>query len=195
MWILWAVLAAPLATAADREALERLARRDEGALAELYDRHARLVYSLALRIVRDPADAEDVVQEVFSQIWRQAARYDQARSNVAAWVVVLTRSRAIDRLRRRQARPDAPTIDHESLDPVDEAPPQDDRMVASARAAAVRSALDDLPVLQRVAIELAFYEGLTHVEIAERLEQPLGTVKTRIRQGLRALRGRLTPAT
>jgi RNA polymerase sigma-70 factor (ECF subfamily) len=195
MWIWWAVLAAPLATAADREALARLARKDEGALAELYDRHARLVYSLALRIVRDPADAEDVVQEVFSQIWRQAARYDQARSNVAAWVVVLTRSRAIDRLRRRQARPDAPTIDPDPIDPVDEAPPADDRLVASARAAAVRSALDDLPVLQRVAIELAFYEGLTHVEIAERLEQPLGTVKTRIRQGLRALRGRLTPAT
>lgn len=195
MWFLWAILSAPAATAADREALERLARKDADALAELYDRHARLVYSLALRIVRDQADAEDVVQEVFSQIWHQAARYDQARGNVGAWLVMLTRSRAIDRLRRRRSRPDAPNVDAAALDVPDQTPLADDQLVSSARAAAIRSAMDDLPLLQRIAIELAFYEGLTHVEIAERLEEPLGTVKTRIRQGLLTLRRRLTGAT
>jgi RNA polymerase sigma-70 factor (ECF subfamily) len=193
MWILWAVVAAPLATAGDRAALARAARGDERALAEIYDRHARLVYSLALRIVRDAGEAEDVVQEVFAQLWQQASRYDAARANVAGWLVMLTRSRAIDRLRRRQSRPDAPVADPIEMPDTDPLP--DDRMVAAARAAAVRSALDDLPVLQRVAIELAFYEGLTHVEIAAQLDQPLGTVKTRIRQGLRALRDRLAQAT
>jgi len=195
MWILSAIPAAALATADDRSALERVVRRDESGLAELYDRHARLVYSLALRIVRVPADAEDVVQDVFSQIWQQAARYDADRANVAAWLVMLTRSRAIDRLRRRRAQPDAPTHDDHPIEMADAAPLPDDRIAAAWRAVAVRSAVDALPMLQRVAIELAFYEGLTHVEIAEQLEQPLGTVKTRIRQGLRALRERLAQAT
>src|SRR5947209_5821040 len=192
MWILWAVLSAPAASAADRAALDRLARKDGEALAELYDRHARLVYSLALRILRDTADAEDIVQEVFSQVWNQAARYDRARGNVAAWLVMLTRSRSIDRLRRRQSRPEAPSAESEAVNLSDTAPSADEQLMASVRAQAVRSAIDALPLLQRLAIELAFYEGLTHVEIAERLEQPLGTVKTRIRQGLLTLRSRLT---
>jgi len=184
----------PAATAADRAALERLARRDESALAELYDRHARLIYSLALRILRDQGDAEDVVQEVFAQVWDQAGRYDQARGNVAGWLVMLARSRAIDRLRRRQSRPETPNVEPDALEIPDATPLADDQLLASSRAVAVRAAMDGLPLLQRIAIELAFYEGLTHVEIAERLEQPLGTVKTRIRQGLLALRGRLTGA-
>jgi RNA polymerase sigma-70 factor, ECF subfamily len=194
MWILWAVTSMPAATAADRAALERLARRDESALAELYDRHARLIYSLALRILRDQGDAEDVVQEVFAQVWDQAGRYDQARGNVAGWLVMLARSRAIDRLRRRQSRPETPNVEPDALEIPDATPLADDQLLASSRAVAVRAAMDGLPLLQRIAIELAFYEGLTHVEIAERLEQPLGTVKTRIRQGLLALRGRLTGA-
>lgn len=191
MWILWAVMSVPAATAADRAALERVARRDESGLAELYDRHGRLIYSLALRVLRDQGDAEDVVQEVFAQVWRQAGRYDRARGNVAAWLVMLTRSRAIDRLRRRQARPEAPGIESDALAIADDAPLADDQLLTAVRAEAVRLAMDGLPLLQRIAIELAFYEGLTHVEIAERLEQPLGTVKTRIRQGLLALRSRL----
>jgi RNA polymerase sigma-70 factor, ECF subfamily len=194
MWILWAVTSMPAATAADRAALERLARRDESALAELYDRHARLIYSLALRILRDQGDAEDVVQEVFAQVWDQAGRYDQARGNVAGWLVMLARSRAIDRLRRRQSRQETPNVEPDALEIPDATPLADDQLLASSRAVAVRAAMDGLPLLQRIAIELAFYEGLTHVEIAERLEQPLGTVKTRIRQGLLALRGRLTGA-
>jgi len=193
MWIVWAVVAAG-STGADRSAVERMARGDADALAELYDRHARLIYSLALRVLRDDGDAQDVVQEVFAQLWRQAARYDDRRGNVAAWLVTVTRSRAIDRLRRRRSRPESPADDVDPTAIVDPALPIDDRLLTSARASTVRAAMDELPLLQRIAIELAFYEGLTHVEIAERLEMPLGTVKTRIRQGLLRLRDRLEGA-
>ena len=195
MWLLWAVIAGPSGTAAaDHTTLERMARGDHEALAELYDRHSRLVYSLALRIIRDQGDAEDIVQEVFSQAWRQAGRYEARRGNVIAWLLNLTRSRAIDRLRGRQSRPEAASESLLAIDMPDLALPVDEQLSLEARAARVRAAMKELSVLQRVAIELAFYEGLTHVEIAERLELPLGTVKTRIRQGLLKLKERLAGA-
>jgi RNA polymerase sigma-70 factor (ECF subfamily) len=194
MWIVWAVIVAAGSTGADRSAVERMARGDADALAELYDRHARLIYSLALRILRDDGEAQDVVQEVFAQLWRQAARYDDRRGTVAAWLVTVARSRAIDRLRRRRSRPESSGDDADTSLMVDPAQPVDDRLLTSARASTVRAAMDELPLLQRIAIELAFFEGLTHVEIAERLEMPLGTVKTRIRQGLLRLRDRLEGA-
>jgi RNA polymerase sigma-70 factor, ECF subfamily len=194
MWLLWAAVAGhPGETAADHTALERMARGDHDALAELYDRHARLVYSLALRIVRDQGDAEDVVQEVFSQAWRQAARYESSRGNVIAWLLNLARSRAIDRLRGRRSRPEG-TVDPVVLEVPDLATPIDEELALSGQATRIRAAVEELSVLQRMAIELAFYEGLTHVEIAERLELPLGTVKTRIRQGLLKLKDRLAGA-
>lgn len=194
MWVLWAVVSASVTGGGDRASLERVARGDEDALGELYDHHGPLIYSLALRILGDAGEAQDVVQEVFAQVWRQAARYDEGRGNVAAWLVTVTRSRAIDRLRRRRSRPEAPRDDLGWTTLVDPADPVDDQLFTAARAAALRSAMDALPLLQRIAIELAFYDGLTHVEIAERLELPLGTVKTRIRQGLLKLRARLAGA-
>jgi RNA polymerase sigma-70 factor (ECF subfamily) len=170
-----------------------MARGDHDALAELYDRHARLVYSLALRIVRDQGDAEDIVQEVFAQAWRQAGRYQASRGSVIAWLLNLTRSRAIDRLRGRRSRPEA-AGDPVELQLPDLAQPIDEVLALSGQATQIRAAVQELSVLQRIAIELAFYEGLTHVEIAERLELPLGTVKTRIRQGLLKLKDRLAGA-
>ena len=195
MWVLWAALAAATdSSVADRAAFDRMARGDSDALAEIYDRHGRVVYSLALRIVRDQTDAEDVVQEVFSQVWRQASRYDAARGSVLGWLLTLTRSRAIDRLRGRRSRPER-VADASVLDAIpDTAAPADVQVQSAGQASQIRAAVDGLSVLQRMAIELAFYEGLTHAEIAERLELPLGTVKTRIRQGLLKLRDRLAGA-
>jgi RNA polymerase sigma-70 factor (ECF subfamily) len=176
----------------DQQALERMTRGEHDALAELYDRHARAIYSLAVRIVRDQSDAEDIVQEVFSQAWRQAARYDSARGNVAAWLLTLTRSRAIDRLRGRRSRPWDASAGQE-LRALPDRGLAPDAAAASAEAVGlVRSALQALPLLERTALELAYFEGLTHTEVATRLEMPLGTVKTRIRQGLQRLRAAMT---
>jgi RNA polymerase sigma-70 factor (ECF subfamily) len=181
------------AHAQDAERVREMAAGNESALAALYDRHARVVYSLALRISGEEAEAEDVVQEVFAQAWRQATAYDTRRGTVVAWLLVMTRARAIDRLRARKVRPDRSAVVHDV--PLEQfaAPGEDPvtHLVAEEDAARVRRALQELPLLQRVAIELAFYEGLTQSEIAERLEQPLGTVKTRIRVGLLRLRDAL----
>jgi RNA polymerase sigma-70 factor (ECF subfamily) len=194
MWFLFAVIERSSPSwaedrLADQAAMGRMARGDHQALAELYDRHARPIFSLALRILQERSDAEDVVQEVFAQAWTQAARYDAARGSVAAWLLNMTRSRAIDRLRSKRARPD---IAVDTVTPLDEiaadSVPQDAQLLSAEQVAKLRNALQELPALQRIALELAYYEGLTHAEIAGRLEQPLGTVKTRIRQAMITLR-------
>jgi RNA polymerase sigma-70 factor, ECF subfamily len=194
MWLVWAVIARADGSAedrvADRAAVGRMAAGDAEALAELYDRHARGVYSLALRILQHPADAEDVVQDVFSQAWRQASRYDATRGVVAAWLLTLARSRAIDRVRARRTHAER-SIEAATTGVPDAAPLPDIEVLSVEQVALVRAALASLPLLQRMAIELAYYEGLTHAEIAERLEQPLGTVKTRIRLALARLRDSL----
>ena len=204
MWVLLAAIAGSTGRwtedrAADQAALGKMAGGDGAALAEIYDRHARPVYSLALRILQDAADAEDIVQEVFAQAWRQAPKYDPRRGAPAAWLLTMARSRAIDRLRARRARPEAAVrpalLDERGKQDAPEIPDSsalpDAQLLSAEQVARVRKALEDLPVLQRVALELAFYEGLTHVEIAERLEQPLGTVKTRIRVAMLRLRDAL----
>ena len=193
LWILLAVAGASRTAADDQVAIERMARGDQNAVGELYDRHGRLIFSLALRVLRDQGDAEDVVQDVFLQAWREAARFDLTRGNVVAWLVMVTRSRAIDRLRRRQARP-ALSGDAAPADRPDERPSAHVQMEWQSRATEVRRALETLPLLQRAAVELAFFDGLTHSEIAEQLEVPLGTVKTRVRQGLLKMRDCLAGA-
>jgi RNA polymerase sigma-70 factor, ECF subfamily len=196
IWLFAALAAVQKASsqADDAAAVSRAAAGDAAALAALYDAHARGVYSLALRILGDEADAEDVVQEVFAQAWRQAARYDPRRGAVAAWLLNIARTRAIDRLRARRARPDAAAASADSVEWDLSAPFIDpgDTLSAKRDAAQVRAALQHLPMLQRLAIELAYFEGLTQHEIAERLEQPLGTIKTRIRLGLLKLRDALS---
>jgi RNA polymerase sigma-70 factor (ECF subfamily) len=193
MWLLAALAFRPDSAGSqseDRECVRRLAAGDREAVAPLYDRHARAVYSLVLRIVEDEADAEDVVQEVFTQAWRQAARYDTTRGAVAAWLLVMARTRAIDKLRARRARSGPLPIDDDRV--MEQMPAGDadaaDHLLGAEQARMVRRALGELPLLQRLAIELAYYEGLTQREIADRLEEPLGTVKTRIRLGLLKLR-------
>ena len=193
MWVLLAVLGRSASPSneerlADQAALARMARGDQSALAELYDRHARLVFSLALRILQNRADAEDIVQEVFTQVWAQAGRYDIARGAVAAWMLTMTRSRSIDKLRSRSARPETASEARVVEDMPDVAAQQDLQLLSAEQVEILKGALNELPVAQRVALELAYYEGLTHAEIAERLSEPLGTVKTRIRQAVIRLR-------
>jgi RNA polymerase sigma-70 factor (ECF subfamily) len=202
MWVLFAVVGRIGGEArrgrvedprGDQDAVRRMAGRDADALAEIYDRHARAVYSLALRIVGEQAEAEDVVQEVFSQAWGQASKYVPDRGPVVAWLLTMARSRAIDRVRARRARPDA-----EGADPVqlaaltDSAQLQDLTLLTREQVGLLRTAMSQLPALQRVAIELAYFEGLTQTEIATRLDEPLGTVKTRVRLALLKLREALT---
>jgi RNA polymerase sigma-70 factor, ECF subfamily len=181
-------------SADDAVRVARAAAGDASALAALYDGHARAVYSLALRVLGDEADAEDVLQDVFAQAWRQAGRYDAGRGTVAAWLLTMARTRAIDRLRARRARPDtnAATPADATLDLAAPLVDPGDTLAAARDAERVRGALGGLPLLQRLAIGLAYFEGLTQREIAERLEQPLGTIKTRIRLGLLKLRDALS---
>jgi RNA polymerase sigma-70 factor, ECF subfamily len=162
--------------------LRRLAAGDSLALAEFYDAHAGLAYGLALRVLRDRSDAEDVVQEAFVQVWRQADRYDPERGTPQAWLCAIVRTRALDRLRRRVARREQEEVTEPAAS--GGTPDREGEL-------AVRKALLSLSADQRRALELAYYEGLTQSEIARRLNEPLGTVKTRIRTGLAALRDRL----
>ena len=197
MWLL-AVLArvdSTDASAADRRAVRRIAGGDGSGLAELYDRYARLLYSLALRILREPAETEDVLQDVFSQAWRQAARFDTSRGTVAGWLITMTRSRALDRLRRRKARPEDPDNSELANEHAGKGEGVDVQLVTNEEAERVRGALAALGDDLRVPIELAYYEGLSQSEIAEALQVPLGTIKTRMRQALRRLRDGLAGGT
>jgi RNA polymerase sigma-70 factor, ECF subfamily len=168
--------------------LARAADGDGAALAALYDWHARGVYSIALRVVGNEADAEDVVQEVFTQAWRQAGRYDATRAPVVGWLLVMARARALDRLRARRSRLAPVALETAVADPVDPGPGQELQAISHEEAERLRRALEELPEGQREAIELAYYKGLSQSDIAEELRQPLGTVKTRMRTGLLKLR-------
>jgi RNA polymerase sigma-70 factor, ECF subfamily len=175
---------------ADGEIVSRIAAGQGDALGDLDGRYGKLVYSLACRILRDAAEAEDIVQDVFAQAWREANRYDPRRASVTGWLLLLTRTRAIDRLRSRRVR----GIGVVASTPIDLADPAEDQELAAIRGAEadqLRAAYAGLPAPQRTAIELAYYEGLTHTEIAARLQEPLGTVKTRIRSALQRLRDSL----
>ncbi len=182
----------------DRPLVERMAAGDERALGELYDRHAGAMYSLALAIVGERADAEEVVTDAFGQAWRTAQQFDPARGSVGAWLATITRSRALDLVRARGRRSRALTRaalqDHEGLAaPIAvAAAPDRDVERQEARRLVARS-LAELSEPQRRVIELAYFGGLTHTEIAATLQEPLGTVKTRIRAGMEKLRGSLAP--
>jgi RNA polymerase sigma-70 factor, ECF subfamily len=173
--------------------VDAMRRGDERAVGELYDRHSAMVMGVAMAIVRDRSDAETVVLDTFTQAWRAAERFDAARGSVASWLLVLARSRALDLLRSagRRAKLAPVSVDEAPAQALvaEDAPSDPSRAVeANERQQRVSAALGELPAAQREAIELAFFEGLSHTEVAERLGEPLGTVKTRIRLGMTKLR-------
>ena len=179
---------------ADTRILSRMAGGDRDALAELYDRFSRPLYATALRILNDQGEAQDVVHDVFISLWEKSALFASERGTAFAWAVTLTRNRSIDRLRSRRRR----SVLLEQAAPSDLGYDQsptgsgaDDQAALGDQARVVRSAVADLPDEQKLALEMAFFGGLTQQEIAQRLDQPLGTVKARIRRGLLKLRDSL----
>lgn len=175
------------ANAADQALLARVSGGDAAALRTLYDVCAGRAMSIAYRVLASRSEAEEVVQETFVQVWRQAASYDASRGGAMAWIATIVRSRALDRLRSRAASERAVARSEDDPDSQPTAPAPAELAAQRELRAQVMAALAALPVEQRSAIELAYYEGLSHSEIAARLGDPLGTVKTRVRLGLAKL--------
>ena len=173
------------ATTQDAQLLDQVRRGDEQAMATLYDRYSRIVYSVALRVLRDPASAEDILQDVFLGFWRRPETFVSARGSLGGWLAVVARNRAIDSLRRK--RPS------EQIEEVYLASPFDlaDEAQRNTMMQRVRAIILHLPLEQRKTLEMAYFDGLTHSEIAEITGDPLGTVKTRIRTALLSLRKEL----
>lgn len=170
----------------DAALLALVQRGDDHAMAALFDRYSKVVYSVALRVLRDPAAAEDVLQEVFMQIWRNPAGFEATRGSLGGWLAVVSRNRSIDALRRRRPSDSVDDVVLASkCNLADEA--ERNSMMEKAR-----GVIYQLPVEQRKTLEMAFFDGLTHSEIAEMTGDPLGTVKTRIRSALLSLRKALT---
>lgn len=178
----------PPPSLSDAELLHRIARRSSEALAELYDRHASSLLSMARRMLRQREDAEEVLQEVFIHVWRRAHTYESRRASVTSWLFLITRSRVIDRLRsRRTSERTLAGLLHER--PPDKVSPQGAaNVLARQRQQRVLEALAGIPDAQRQVLELAFFDGLSHSQIARHLEIPLGTVKTRSVLGMKKLR-------
>jgi RNA polymerase sigma-70 factor, ECF subfamily len=176
------------------ELLRLTSAGDRAAFGELFDRNSSCVLGLLLRMLRQRAEAEEVLQEVFLQVWREADRYRPEKSAPRSWLLLMARSRALDRLRSRQARQrrEEEVVQSAWLDGQPVAVPTVlGQLEAEERRGRVAAALGRLPAEQRQAVELAFFEGLTHRLVAERLQQPLGTVKSRILLGLKRLRREL----
>jgi len=176
-----------IAAVTDDGLIDRIGKGDADALALLYDRYASRVLGLTTRILGDRDEAEDVLQEVFLQVWRTPRQYDSARGSAGTWLLILARSRAIDRLRslRRRGRDRHVPIDAQPLTSGEDL---ERAAETSQDGAAVRRALAELPDEQRRALELAYFGGYTQTEIAQMTGAPLGTVKTRLRQGMMKLR-------
>ena len=184
--------------ARDIELVRRMAAGDEQALAALYDHWSGLVSSLVMHLLGDADESEDVLEETFWQAWRQALRYDAARASVSTWLTTIARSRALDRLRARRRRPEESLsqLSEEGTERIIEREAVADDPLADTEAAErqsrVAAALQSLPREQRETIELAYFGGLSQTEIATRMQQPLGTVKTRVRLAVEKLRERLS---
>ncbi len=179
----------------DATLVQRLLQQDVNAFEQLYDRHSRQVYALVLRILQQASTAEEVVQDVFLQLWRNAAAYDAERGPFVPWLLTLARNRALDQLRLKSERQRRREEQTEELPPVLTSPPEyEEEIDERRRVERVRALMSDLLPQQKRAIELAYFEGLSHSEIAEKLKEPLGTVKSWIRNGLLRLKEGLQTA-
>lgn len=173
--------------ASDAALIQRIVGRDESALAETYDRYAGMLSSVLNRILRDTQAAEEILQDIFYQLWRTAANFDASRGSLPGWLMVIARNRAISRLRRHN-----PALGDELVENTVVLQSNLESSVAQNQLMGkVKGALENLPKEQRAAIELAYFEGLTHSEIAERTGDPLGTVKTRLRSAVETLKRNL----
>ena len=162
----------------------RVRAGDQQALAELYDRYSKVVYGVAMRVLQDTGAAEDVLQDIFLQLWRKPDAFDSSRGSLAAWLAVIARHRSIDRLRKR--RPETELEDCVIVSSTDLRDETERSLVIEK----VRVVMNEMSPDQRTAMEMAFFQGLTHTEIAQKTGEPLGTIKTRIRSGLQQLRAR-----
>jgi len=177
----------------DTELIQRLQRRDPQALADLYDRYGRLVYSLILRIVRDSGIAEDLVQETFLRVWNRAPGFDAQKGSIGPWLLAVARNRAIDYLRSAGGR-ERNALELDETDHPGLYTDMEQDLLNSDKARRVKTAMEKLSPNLRQVIELAYFEGLSQTEMAERMGQPLGTVKTWVRSALKSLRDQLGTA-
>lgn len=175
----------------DQQLINQVKQGDKTAFKEIYTRFSQVVYNLALRMLRDKEDAEEVVQEIFLQIWNKAYSYDSERGAVSTWILNIARSRSIDKLRTIRYRDRNIEIDEEKVNSNDDF----SRIIEDREESknVIRHALDSLPGKQRIAIEMVYFEGFTHLEAAEKLNEPVGTIKTRIRLGVRKLKEKIMP--
>src|ERR1700736_274904 len=170
------------------ELVRRLKSREPQAMADLYDRYGRMIYALIYRMVRNEGAAEDLVQETFLRIWNRVQAFDQDKGSLGPWVLTVARNRAIDYIRSVDGRMAQSAFEIEELDHPTLFRNLENEMLSLDRVKLLRNAFDKLTPNQRVVIELAYYEGLSQTEMAERMKQPLGTVKTWVRTALKALR-------
>lgn len=193
-FLFYAVLQVALRFKNDADLARRLKAREPRAMEDLYDRYGRLAYSLIYRVVRNSAAAEDLVQETFLRVWNRVQSFDAERGALGPWVLTVARNRAIDYLRSNGGRMSAGSLELDHLEHPALFSSFDDSALSIDRARRLKGAFDKLNPNQRMVIELAYYEGLSQSEMAERMKQPLGTVKTWVRSALKALRDELLEA-
>src|SRR5580692_3502203 len=190
--LFYAILQVAMRFKDDADLARRLRARDPHVMAKLYDRYGRLAYSLIYRVVRDTGVAEDLVQETFLRVWNRAQSFDAERGALGPWILTVARNRAIDHLRSTEGRMTAGALELDRVENPALFADFEDRALTLDRARRLKDAFTKLTPVQREVIELAYYEGLSQTEMAERLKQPLGTVKTWVRSALKALREELS---
>jgi RNA polymerase sigma-70 factor (ECF subfamily) len=192
--LVYGVLQVALRFKDDSDLARRLKERDPHAMADLYDRYGRLAYSMIFRVVRNSAMAEDLVQETFLRVWNRAQSFDQERGAIGPWILTVARNRAIDYLRSVDGRMSAGATDLDRLEHPGLFCDFKDSALSIDRTRRLKAAFEKLNPQQRTVIELAYFEGLSQTEMADRMKQPLGTVKTWVRSALKALRDDLAEA-